>query len=646
MSLSRGQNREPSSRLDQLLNEAIELHRNGNLDGAVKGYERVIELAPKHAGALHLLGLGYFQSGQPAKAAPLVQQAIGLEPGLPGAHFNLGLILQSLQRYEEAAPVFEKAIFANRNDVEARINLALALTKLGRNQAAKEQLRTALALRPDHPTANLKMAELEIADKNNGAAAVHFARVISGAPQLIEAYVGLAYALRGLGRDTEASKCCEEGLARDPENPELQFHYAAALHTLARYDEAMEWHRKACARMGEVAMAHFNFAATCYALGRFEETLENYKRALDLGLPPDLAVTAELQSAVALQTLGRDEEADRIYDRIITEQGDGSNGKEAKGLKGLMHLHRGNFSVGWPLYTKYGAGKDAAAYPEPPPFPEWRGQALQGSLYVRGDQGLGDQILYASMIGDARARVSTVLFAVEPRLVDLFARSFPDVSVVPTGTDLSGQNIEAQSSLPGLGQYCRPSWDAFPKRNRGYLIADKARVDELRSRLSGAGGKVVGLSWRSVGSQFSRQKTARLADFLSVLRIPQVRFVDLQYGDTEAERTEFEAATGIRLTHLEDVDNKNDIDGVAALMCACDAVVTVSNTNAHLAGALGRPTCVFAPFGYSRIWYWFEDKKDSPWYSRVTVNHQRSGQAWDSLVSGAFPTIEDLLRSK
>lgn len=647
--MSPGPNIRPSSQLDSLLSAAVELHKKGDLPGAVKGYERAVKLAPEHPGLLQLLGLAYFQSGEAGKAEPLLKKAFRIEPRLPGAPFNLGLVLQSLQRYEEAASYFEKAIFANRNDIEAHINLAIALTKLGRKEAAKVQFKAALALDPKNTVAHLSLGDLEIADKNNEAAAFHFRQALSAGPPLIkaiEAYVGLIYSLRELGRNDEAIKLCEEAVARAPENVELQFHYAAALHAVGRYEDAMQWHRRVIPRMGNVAMAHFNCAVTCYALNAYEDTLSHYRRALDLGLPADFAVTAELQSGATLQTLGRDEEADRIFDRVIEDQGDSPDGKEAKKLKSLLHLNRGDFTVGWPLYNRYRTGKDTGALREPPPFPEWRGERLEQTLWIWAEQGLGDQILYASMIDDARARASSIVVEVEPRLVTLFARSFPGVRVVPFGTDLAREGIGAQISLPGLGQYFRGSWDAFPKRDNGFLVADQGRTDQLRARLYTPGGKIVGVSWRSVGSQFSRHKTARLTDFLPVLRMPDVRFVDLQHGDTAAERAEFEAATGIEITHFDDVDSKTDIDGLAALVSACDAVVSISNTNAHLAGALGKQTFVFVPFGYSQIWYWFGNKSDSPWYPRVRVNYQSSGQPWESAVSLAAPAIDEFLRSK
>jgi ADP-heptose:LPS heptosyltransferase len=118
-----------------------------------------------------------------------------------------------------------------------------------------------------------------------------------------------------------------------------------------------------------------------------------------------------------------------------------------------------------------------------------------------------------------------------------------------------------------------------------------------------------------------------------LLRAPGYRFVDLQYGDTHEERAAVERELEVGVERLADIDNTNDLDGLAALMGACDAIVTVSNTTAHLAGALGRPTWVMVPYGQARIWYWFRDKPDSPWYPRVRVQRQQRGQPWSELVS-------------
>jgi ADP-heptose:LPS heptosyltransferase len=156
---------------------------------------------------------------------------------------------------------------------------------------------------------------------------------------------------------------------------------------------------------------------------------------------------------------------------------------------------------------------------------------------------------------------------------------------------------------------------------------------------------VIGLSWVSKAPVGGASKSARLADFEALLRLPGCRFVDLQYGDTGEERAALARDLGIVVERLGDIDNTNDLDGLAALMSACDAVVTVSNTTAHLAGALGRPTFVMVPHGFARIWYWFHDRGQSPWYPRVAVRRQQGGQPWADVVAAVAREVSALVDS-
>jgi ADP-heptose:LPS heptosyltransferase len=195
------------------------------------------------------------------------------------------------------------------------------------------------------------------------------------------------------------------------------------------------------------------------------------------------------------------------------------------------------------------------------------------------------------------------------------------------------------SPIARLGSYLRRDAEAFPQRPQGFLTPDAARAAELRAGLKDDGRTMVGLSWKSQNPKFEKAQSARLTDFASLLQRPGCRFVDLQYGDTSADREAVERELGVTVEHLDDIDNTRDIDGLAALMAACDAVVTVSNTTAHLAGALGRPTLVFVPYGHARLWYWFKDRGDSPWYPRLRVARQHSGQSWSDLIAASADEV-------
>ena len=623
------------------LDKAIALHKKGDIAGAIRGYKRALKKTPDHPGALNLLGLAYTQHGAAATALPLLKQALALRPDLPGANFNLATVLRGLERHEEAVTHFTAALANDPRDVEAHFGLALALLALKRNAEAIAHLRTVLALYPNHAAAQFNLARALVAEKDFTAAVSFFRSVLAHDPKLLAAYAGLAEALRAQSLYAEALKVCEQAIALAPDNTDALINLGAALSDVKRLDEAIEYQEKALALGADTAELHFNLASNHYGCDHYGKAQEHFKRAIALGLSPEDECKSELLIGWIDQMYGRLEEAERISEAIISAHGDDEFGVEARHQKAAMYLSRGDFAKGWPFY-EYRYGGQAPNVRESL-YPRWDGTPTAGPLWVWGEQGLGDEILYAGMIEDLRKLSPSIIFEVEPRLVTLFQRSFPQVRVVASGSDLSGQPIAAQISVGSLGGHLRLKWDDFPKREQGYLVADRERVGALRARLDTDRRRVIGLSWRSSNPLRGGNKSARLSDFAAVLRLPGTRFVDLQYGDTTEERAEVERLTGVRVERLDDIDNTNDIEGLAALMNACDVVVTVSNTNAHLAGALGRPTWVFAPFGFAKLWYWFVGKKQSPWYPRVSVQHRVEGQSWAELISLSCPEIADRL---
>jgi tetratricopeptide (TPR) repeat protein len=618
------------------LNRAIELHRKGDLPAAIRAYEKFLQEAPQHPGALNLLGLAYSQTGDSVRAVPMLQRALALRPDLPGVSYNLGTMLSGLGRYQQAVAHFRKAIEADPTDAEALNSLGSALNLLGRADEAAIYFERAIALRPNYAPAHHNLAKLLLVAKKFEQAAAHYKSAMVNDPGMMSAQLGLGMALRQLGRLDEAIETCAKAVDRWPTSAEAHCDLGAALDEAERFDQALEQQQKALALDPRYAMAYFCLAGIYFRQNKYELAQEHYQRAFALGLPPEQAFYAKLSIYWCLYYLGQDSEALAGLDALIAE--DGGQRSEAKKEKGVMCFSRGDFAVGWPLYEyRSGISREQKT-------PRWEGEAVGGTLLVWGEQGLGDQILHASMIDDLRARADSILLEVDPRLVGLFARSFPSVTVVAFGSPVPEERIAAQIPIGSLGGHFRLDWASFPKRERGYLTADPARAAALRERLAAGGRKIVGLSWRSVRQRLGAHKSARLADFAPILRLPGVNFVDLQFGETTDERTTFERDTGISVTRLEDIDTTNDIDGLAALMTACDAVVSVSNTNAHLAGALGRPAWVFAPSGFSQFWYWFPQMGKSQWYPQVEVRQRSANMPWESVIAPTAIEIEAFLR--
>ncbi len=587
------------SQAAQAIRQAAALHQQGLLDRAEAIYRDVLKVAPDNFDALHLLGVLRQQQGRSAEALKLIAAALKRNSASADALSNYGVVLDALRRHEEAVAAFDKALALKPDKADALNNRGNALNKAGRREEALASFQAALAL----------------------------------VPHDLDALVNKADALLALGRHAEALAAYDRALALKHDHLGALARRGNALFALERYPEALASYDAALAIDPRLPGALNNRGYALLALGRIEEALASYEAAL--ALKPD-HLEALINSGNALAALDRHDAADRRFETALAIAPDCA---EAKWNRSLLYLSRGKFAEGWPLYEQRWGGGVKGAAPRHYPQPRWDGGRVNGTLLVWGEQGLGDQILHASMVPELVGHADSVVLEVEPRLAALFGRSFPGVQIATLRPELFAGRVDAHAPLGSLGAHLRPAWEAFPARRGGYLVADADRTAKLRERLTHGKRRVIGLSWRSVAPLIGRCKSARLADFEPLLRLPDCRFVDLQYGDTLAERTSVEREFGVRVERLGDIDNTHDIDGLAALMEACDVVATVSNTTAHLAGALGRPTVVFVPFGNARIWYWFKDRADSPWYPRVRLRRQQNGQSWGNLISAAAQEI-------
>lgn len=335
--------------------------------------------------------------------------------------------------------------------------------------------------------------------------------------------------------------------------------------------------------------------------GEYERAIECYRRSLRV--QPRHETYSNL--GLCYLRLGRPADAARNYERAI-ELAPDHDGHRASLAVSL--LANGDFARGWPAYEWRERSRKQF------PLPQWGGEQ-SGHLLVKYEQGIGDQVLYASMIPDLAMDVT---LSADPRLVPLFQRSFPRAAIVSRYAKGVPATFTHQSSIAGLGKWLRPSFDSFPAR-RGYLKPEHSRVEAFRARLK---GPVVGIAWSS-SSPLGPVKNVPLAQWRDILRAP-VSFVDLQYGDTASERE------GLPITHFDDLDLYNDLEGLAALCAACDLVITTSNVTAHFAGAVGTPVWLIAPVG--GVWYWFVDRTDCPWYPSMRIYGKPRG--------GDFPMQE------
>jgi tetratricopeptide (TPR) repeat protein len=655
-----GASRVKGAGADEKFVRASQLHDQGQLERARELYEAVLSEVPDHFDALSALGVLQAQRNNFQVAERLLRQALRLNADSEEANLNLAAVLCDVGSAEESLPFFDKTLAVNPDSADALNNRGVALLRLNRPAEALVDFKKAAALTPDDPALlnNLGSCLNEVGDLAGAVAcfdrilsvdAKHIGALVNKsdalnklekyaealacantalviAPNSIEALNNRGNAMRGLRRFEEALASYNRALALKPDYADALNNRGNALQDLKRHEEALASIDRALGLEPDHAGAHVNRGNALQELMRHEEALASYERAL--ALKPD-HVDALFGRGNALRDLNRREEALASYERTLALRPDYA---DVHWNEGLCRLQSGEFEQGWREYEwRWQVEQLALAKPR---FekPAWDGSQLDGVLLAWGEQGLGEQILHLGMLRQLAACARRLIVAVEPRLVPLVQRSFPEVEVVAL-PEVSGRTgFDSQVPLGSIGAYLRRRWEDFPKDRSAYLQADPVRSRQLREQLAGKKQLVCGLSWFSTNVRLGTHKSMQLADLRPILSVPGARFVDLQYGDTRDERAALERGTGIEVAHIESVDNLNDIDGVAALINACDRVVTVSNTTAHLAGALGKRVFVMLPFAQGRFWYWHDGRDESPWYPGARLFRQPAIGDWASVI--------------
>lgn len=578
-----------------LFQAALECHLARDLTAAEALYRKVLKRDPRHLDALN----------------------------------NLGLVLALLGRLDEAVASYRAALGVKADDVNALCNLASALCAQGRHDEAEGVCRRALARAPDDAALHNNLGgALHALGRSEEAAAV-FARAVALDPGLVEAHANLGAVQKDEGRLEDAAAHFEAALACDSDQAEVHHRLGATYLELGRPEAAAARLSVALGLCPEDPEVHNDLALALLDQGRLEEAAAGLRRAI--ALRPGYA-EAHVHLGNALEALGRFDEAMASYHHALAIAPDHA---AAHWNRALAYLRHGDLARGWEGYAwREAAG--VASFPATA-LPRWDGTPLNGrTLLVHSEQGVGDEIMFASCLAEMIDRAGRCIVTCDSRLVPLFRRSFPGAVVCAQAGDEGDQGSDPEPAdvwapagdLPG---FFRPNLTSFPGR-RGYLVPDPRRVDGWRDRLEALGeGPKVGISWR--GGRAARERRRRsieLDHWAPLVQVSGARFVNLQYGDCRQELAALAERCGVEVAAWDDADPLADLDGSAALIAALDLVISVDNATVHMAGALGVSVWTLLPFAAD--WRWLVGRRDSPWYPTMRLFRQPRSDDWSSVL--------------
>lgn len=448
-----------------------------------------------------------------------------------------------------------------------------------------------------------------------------------------------------MGMRTQAEKLFRHFLARHPENHEGANNLACALRDQERYEEAVEVLKPAIIKSPEVAMLWNTMGTVMAEQGDFPTSEVFFREALRLD-GDQARPRYNLGNARLMQ--GDAEEALACCEAALAGPLPEDDRQMMRLARSTILIALGRIGEGWDEY-------EARLHPQ---FADVTHFAVKGerwepgadvagkSMLVVGEQGLGDEILFGTILPDLLERLGPdgrLTLAVEPRLLSLFARSLPGVRVLAHATyNVEGRTVRA---VPELGDTAPDLWapmasllrehrrelGAFTPRT-GYLAADPERVAHWKGVLDAAGlaGPKVGLLWKSASRAGARHRHfSPFAQWASVLAQKGVTFVNLQYGDCAEELAWARSELGAEIWSPPGIDLKQDLDDVAALSAAMDLVLGFSNATFNIAAACGVPAWLITTPG---AWPRLGTADRYPWYPQTRVFAPEAYGAWDGVM--------------
>ena len=458
-------------------------------------------------------------------------------------------------------------------------------------------MRRALEIEPKDRQCRTLLAGLLIDSDRNLDAVPILDELLEEYPDDVETKLKLGIALANMLRFKDALPVLQFVHEKAPENSNALLKLAFVYQRLEMFDEAIAHYEKLKVQEPREARSWSNLCAVYTELEEYDKAVTEGMDALRIN--PDVEQTY-LNLAVVFQRAGHWDQAKELYRRALNVNPEyhsvGSN------LSHLL-LAQGEIEDGWDLY---GHGFNAQMR-RPQRFIDatlWQNEDISNDqIMVWKEQGIGDDMRFASCYPDLIARAGHVIIETDPRLVTLYQRSFPEATVRPEQTPkedmvfVGPREFRYHTPAGQLPVHLRRSLDKFPQ-HEGYLKPDPERVAYWRQKVEAAGDGIrIGLSWRSMHRNVSRDMVyTELADWAELIAADGITCISLQYHEPDEEIAALERDTGLKVHLMEGVDLKDELDEAAALTKACDLVVSAGTSVADMSGALGVPVLFYGNY--------------------------------------------------
>ena len=464
-----------------------------------------------------------------------------------------------------------------------------------------------------------------------------YRQILTENPQHVRALNYLGMIAFQSNKLNDAYQLCRAANKIAPNDPEVLNNLGLLMQRKGQDTEAEAYFKRALAVDSGMNQAHVNLCGLLLQQGRIEDALDCVDRGLTL------CSSAELYNNQGLlyREKGEWRAALSAFDQAIRMQ---PHYVDAHWNRSHILLLQEKYTIGWDEY-QWGKYLPVRRHLDCG-LPEWQGEVLHDkTLIVIGEQGVGDQIMFATCIPDVLKEAKQCVLLCETRLVPVFQRAFPKVKVLSEAsvkTSACAIQADYQIAIASLPRILRRSKSHFAHSN-AFLRADASKTDVWMSRLSALNPwPKVGISWFGGATEMEqRHRTVDLKYWSALWSLQKVQYVNLQYGSQRQRLFERDDIDRSRVIDFNDLDLKNELDHALALIQALDLVITVDNSTAHFAAAMGKPVWLLTPS--TPDWRWGLKAERSVWYPSVVLFRCGKEENWSEVLARVASRLDQLL---
>lgn len=500
--------------------------------------------------------------------------------------------------------------------------IKIILEKIQQNKI-DEALEELLSLSKNHPTdlnvLNL-IGQIYIQKKKYEDAIIYFDKGLLLQNDFPDFLFNKGIACNFLDKILEAEAVFQKLANLNLSISEVFYNLALVKKKLNKYEEAILNFEKAIKINPSDYQSLYNLA-NCYKDKKnYDIAILNYKKSLSI--KKDYAKSL-LNLGICYYDKLEINEAINCFNQALQIN---SEDDYVKYNKSLALLKQGNFIEGWKYYESRWNIDD-------PKFKKFNTKKNKFKnenslrLLILSEQGLGDEIMFISILKDLKNYENNIIVRCDERLVDLFSRSFQDIRFISDKNIISDKWFDEYISVGSLFQFFKKNKTDFKKEK--YLIPLKNEsIENQFQEIKKNKKTTVGLSWKSNNVDYGKIRSIDLKAIMGNINCENYNFINLQYGDVDNEINYVENTFGIKIHTV--TDNMQNIDELATVIYNCDKIVSIDNTTIHLAGALGKKCILLLPF--SSDWRWIKKENHSYWYKNVEILSQTHENEWSSVL--------------